>query len=470
MTEVKFGTDGWRGIIADSFTFDRLKLVARAVVSVLYGMHPQTEIVVGYDRRFLSPEFARAIALEIQAMGIDVLLANQYAPTPALSWSAFTRQGLGALIITASHNPPHYSGLKIKGAFGGSVSKEVTDRVEAKLRENSPPLSLARTATISEFDPWVAYCQQLQTKVDIGLIQKFIDSQQLTIISDAMHGCAASGLPRLLERPIPELRSTSDPLFGGCAPEPLAVNLTELMQAVPNASTALAVGFAFDGDSDRIACIDRDGTFLSSQILIPILTEHLVKNRQKTGAFIKTISGSDLLPKVAELYGLPVQETPVGFKYLAEKILAQPTLIAGEESGGIGYGDHIPERDALLSALYVLEAMCSTGQNLGQIYRQLQKQVNFYPVYDRVDLHLSDMATRQRVEQRLAHQPPQAIANLAVRSITNPDGFKFRLENDSWLLVRFSGTEPVLRLYCEAGDRATVQAVLHWMKNWAEQI
>lgn len=479
--EVKFGTDGWRGIIADDFTFDRLKRVARSVVSVLYELQFQTEsptadkqakteIIVGYDRRFLSPEFARSIALEMQSMGFDVWLGNQFAPTPAFSWSAFQQRGLGALIITASHNPPHYSGLKIKGAFGGSVAQEITSQVEAKLQTNSTPVQLARPGKISEFDPWESYCQELQTKVDIALIQKLVKDGQLTIISDVLHGCAATGLERLLGIPITELRSTSDPLFGGASPEPLAPNLTGLISAVQKAETPLAIGFAFDGDSDRIACIDRDGTFLSSQILIPVLTAHLVENRHKTGAFIKTISGSDLMPKVAEFYGLTVYETPVGFKYLAEKMLCQPTVIAGEESGGIGYGDHIPERDALLSALYVLEVICTKRQNLGQTYQALQKQVNFYPVYDRIDVRLTDMTTKQRLESQLVSAPPQLIANFAVRTVTNPDGFKFRLENDSWLLIRFSGTEPVLRLYCEALDRATVEQILSWIKAWAEKV
>ena len=304
--------------------------------------------------------------------------------------------------------------------------------------------------------------------MDIAGICKLIETGGLAVYADVMHGTASGGLARLLGLPIRELHSWSDPLFGGIAPEPLADNLGELRQMVLSSSSDLAVGFAFDGDSDRLACIDKSGQFLSSQFLIPILLQHLVEHRQRRGAFIKTISGSDLMPKVASLYGLPVAETPVGFKYIAEKMLAQPTLLGGEESGGIGYGDHIPERDALLSALYLLEAIAVSQQNLSQLYTALQTKVHFHFAYDRIDRRLADMSTQAQVYHKLKHDPPQVIAGIAVTDITNPDGFKFRLANEGWLLVRFSGTEPVLRLYCEAPTSAEVQQILQWISGWID--
>ncbi len=468
-TKIQFGTDGWRGIIADQFTFSNLRRVASKAAQVLYELAEREcyEIVVGYDRRFLSAEFAGAIAEVLADLGFAVLLADGFAPTPALSWSAYARGTLGALVVTASHNPPQYSGLKIKGSFGGSVAKEVTNLIEQRLLENKA-WRLQRTGAIATFDPWSDYVQQLSSKVDVEGISKLIQAGRLGVYADVMHGTASGGLARLLGLPIRELHSERDPLFGGIAPEPLEVNLGELRQLVSASPSDLAVGFAFDGDSDRIACIDQSGQFLSSQFLIPILLQHLVEYRQRTGLFIKTISGSELMPKVASLYGLPVEETPVGFKYIAEKMLAQPTLLGGEESGGIGYGDHIPERDALLSALYLLEAIAVSQQNLSQLYTALQNKVDFHFAYDRIDRRLADMSTQAQVYQKLKHDPPQAIAGIAVTEITNPDGFKFRLANGGWLLVRFSGTEPVLRLYCEAPVLATVQEILQWISRWID--
>lgn len=468
-TKIRFGTDGWRGIIADQFTFSNLRRVAGRAGQVLYELAGREcyEIVVGYDRRFLSAEFAQAIAEVLADLGFTVLLAEGFAPTPAFSWSAYARQSLGALVVTASHNPPQYSGLKIKGSFGGSVGKEVTNLIEQRLLENAE-WRLERTGAIATFDPWSDYVRQLRSKVDIGEIAKLTDAGSLAVYADVMHGTASGGLARLLGQPIRELHSERDPLFGGIAPEPLAVNLGELRQMVMSASSDLAVGFAFDGDSDRLACIDKSGQFLSSQFLIPILLQHLVEYRQRTGIFVKTISGSDLMPKVASMYGLPVAETPVGFKYIAEQMLAQPTLLGGEESGGIGYGDHIPERDALLSALYLLEAIAVSRQNLSQLYAALQNRLNFYFAYDRIDRRLADMSTQAQVYQKLSLHPPHAIAGIAVIEITNPDGFKFRLANGGWLLVRFSGTEPVLRLYCEAPTASAVQEILQWISGWID--
>ncbi len=466
-TTIRFGTDGWRGIIADQFTFANLRRVVCKAARVLYELAGREcyEIVVGYDRRFLAEEFARAGAEALAELGFTVLLADGFAPTPAFSWSAYARNCLGALVITASHNPPQYAGLKIKGSFGGSVGKQVTNLIEQKLEENRE-WRLERSGAIATFDPWTDYVQQLRSKVDVSSITHLMATGRLAVYADVMHGTASGGLARLLGQPIRELHSERDPLFGGIAPEPLAGNLKELQQMVSSSPCELAVGFAFDGDSDRIACIDKTGEFLSSQFLIPILLQHLVEHRHKKGALIKTISGSDLMPKVASLYGLPVEETPVGFKYIAEKMLTQPTVLGGEESGGIGYGDHIPERDALLSALYLLEVIATSGQNLSQLYADLQNKVNFHFAYDRIDQRLSTMAVQGDVYEKLKLNPPRAIAGIAVTEISNPDGFKFRLANGGWLLVRFSGTEPVLRLYAEAPTASEVQRILQWISDW----
>jgi phosphomannomutase len=473
-SSIKFGTDGWRGVIGDEFTFERLALVAPVAAKVLYDTYYSTvgsrTIVVGYDRRFMAEDFARAVADAVTAVGFDVLLSEGYAPTPAFSWAAKQLNALGALVITASHNPGIYLGLKVKGYFGGSVSPEVTKEIEALLSTGVPTADTP--GTLEKFDPWPSYTAGLQGKVDIAKIRQAIASGKLTIFADVMHGAAASGLARLLGDQVKELNSNRDPLFGGGAPEPLPKYLSELFEVIKNHrqthQSGVTVGLVFDGDCDRIAAVDQEANFLSSQILIPILIDHLTLRRGFTGEIIKTVSGSDLIPRVAALHNLSLFETPVGYKYIADRMLVSQVLLGGEESGGIGYGSHIPERDALLSALYVLEAIVESGQDLSEYYRYLQQQTGFNSAYDRIDLPLASMEVRSRLLQQLQTQPLTEIAGKAVIDCQTIDGYKFRLADNSWLMIRFSGTEPVLRLYCEAATIEQVHQTLDWARQWAE--
>ncbi|MEH1824737.1 MAG: phosphoglucomutase/phosphomannomutase family protein [Nostoc sp.] len=471
---IKFGTDGWRGIIGDEFTFERLALVAPVAAKVLYDTYFSTvgsrTIIVGYDRRFMAEDFARAVADTVSAVGFDVLLSESYAPTPAYSWAAKELNALGALVITASHNPGKYLGLKVKGYFGGSVPPEVTKEIEDQLVVGVP---LAATPGKQEkFDPWPSYTQALERKVDIAKLREAIASGKLTLFADVMHGAAATGLARLLGNQVKEINSDRDPLFGGGAPEPLPKYLSKLFEVIKTHretdKSGLTVGLVFDGDCDRIAAVDGEANFLSSQVLIPILIDHLTLRRGFTGEIVKTVSGSDLMPLVAALHNLSVFETAVGYKYIADRMLAAKVLLGGEESGGIGYGSHIPERDALLSALYVLEAIVESGLDLGEYYRYLQKKTGFTSAYDRIDLPLASMEVRSRLLQQLQTQPLTEIAGKAVIDCQTIDGYKYRLADQSWLMIRFSGTEPVLRLYCEASTIEQVHQTLAWAKQWAE--
>ncbi|PSN17353.1 phosphoglucosamine mutase [filamentous cyanobacterium CCP5] len=468
---IKFGTDGWRGIIAADFTFERVAQVAAAAAQVLhrvFGEQTQSRtVIVGYDRRFLSPEFARTAAEAVLKQGFNVKLSEDYAPTPAFSYAAKHQGALGALVITASHNPAIYSGLKIKGAFGGSVSPEVTQQVEVLL--TSPAIASPEPGTLSHFDPWPDYCAALTSAVDIEVIRSALDSGKVTLFADVMHGAAAGGLPRLLggDR-VQELRSVADPLFGGGSPEPLPKNIRGFLATIRAAQApGLKLGLVFDGDCDRIAAADGNGNFLSSQVLIPILIDHLVTRRGYGGEVVKTISGSNLIPALTESLGLALHETPIGYKYIADRMQVASVLLGGEESGGIGYGNHIPERDALMSALYVLEAVAMAGQDLSDYYASLQAKTGFYSEYDRIDLPLANMEERAKLLEQLRTQPPQTIAGKAVTACLAIDGYRFTLEDGSWLLVRFSGTEPVLRLYSEAANLEEVHKHLHWAKDWA---
>jgi phosphomannomutase len=473
---ITFGTDGWRGVIAADFTFERVMRVAPIAAKALaqaYGSNGSRTIVVGYDRRFLSEEFAKATAEVVKAAGFDVLLSETYAPTPAFSWAAKQQNALGALVITASHNPGIYSGFKVKGAFGGSVPPEVTKQIEAMLQAEETVES-ATSGTLTTFNPWQSYCEALRSRVDIAAIREAIAQGRLTVFADVMHGAAATGLGQLLGTPIQELNGDRDPLFGGGAPEPLPRYLPDLLGKLKahgqQANSGLAVGLVFDGDSDRVAAVDGRGNFLSSQILIPILIEHLATRRGYTGEVVKTISGSNLIPKVAQLYNLSVHETPIGYKYIADRMLESQVLLGGEESGGIGYGHHIPERDALLSALYVLEAVVQSSMDLSDLYAQLQQKTGYCSDYDRIDLPLSGMDVRARLLEQLQTNPPTEIAGHAVLDCLAIDGYKFQLSNQSWLLIRFSGTEPVLRLYSEANTLAEAQQNLAWAEAWANSI
>jgi phosphomannomutase len=472
--KIKFGTDGWRGVIAQEFTFERLLMVAPIAAQVLletFGAKTNNRrIIVGFDRRFMAEMFALKMAEGLQQAGFEIILSNTFAPTPAFSWAAHSQDALGALVITASHNPGHYLGLKVKGNFGGSVAPELTQRIEARLTES---INTGHPGSLTTFDPWPSYCAAISKQVNIAKIQQLVEQGKIHVFADVMHGAAATGLARLLGSAVQELHSDTDALFGGTAPEPLAHNLVELCRQVREAQlehpAQIAIGLAFDGDSDRIAAVDRDGNFLSSQILLPILMQHLHQKRGMSGEVVKTVSTSDLVPKVAALYNLPVFETPIGYKYIADRMLETPVLIGGEESGGIGYGHHIPERDALLSALYLLESIADSHQDLGEQYRYLQTQTNYFSVYDRNDLQLASMAVREILIDKLATTPIQSIGDQAVVSLQTTDGYKFHLADGSWLLIRFSGTEPVLRLYCEAPTltavHATLAAAADWVKN-----
>ena len=470
---IKFGTDGWRGVIAADFTFERVAMLAPLSAKVLADNYGKTTssntVIVGYDRRFMAEDFAKVAAEAIQEAGFDVLLSECFAPTPAFSWAAKAQNALGAIVMTASHNPAAYLGLKVKSAFGGSVSPEVTKQIEAILDQPLAPAE--QPGKLEYFNPWPSYCQGLQAKVDITAIKNAIASGKVKVFVDVMHGTAATGLERLLDCPITEINGDRDPLFGGGAPEPLPKYLADLFRTIKAAAQespeSIRVGLVFDGDSDRIAAADGQGNFLSSQILIPILIQHLAQNKGFTGEIVKTVSGSDLIPKVAKLFDRSVYETPIGYKYIADRMLNAEVMIGGEESGGIGYGTHIPERDALLSALYVLEAVVQSGKDLSEIYGELEKKTEFHANYDRIDFPLANMEVRAKLLERLANEAPQKIAGKAVKDCLTVDGYKFRLEDDSWLLIRFSGTEPVLRLYCQADNMIEVRKTLEWARDWA---
>ena len=477
---IAFGTDGWRGILGVDITVERLLPVAAAAARELESSAPEglssREIVIGYDRRFLAPELAAAIAAAVRGANLTPVFSASPTPTPASSWAVVERGALGALVITASHNPPEWLGLKIKGPFGGSVEGDFTARVERRLAAGG--ISVPIAGDTEQFDAMGAYVAGLRAKVDTDALAAGLERLGLRVIVDPMHGSAAGVLPALLgptavdSGVIREIRSNRDPLFGGHPPEPLAPYLEELIAAV-RASTAAgqpAMGIVFDGDGDRIAAIDENGRFCSTQLLMPLFIDHLARARALPGTVIKTVSGSDLMALVAEDLGRQVIEMPVGFKYIAAEMLAGEVLVGGEESGGVGFGMHLPERDAPFAALLLIEALVEGGVPLGQRIDALQARCGGGAAYDRLDLRLADMAARSRLERFLADTPPNEVAGALVQQVISTDGVKLRLGPSHWLMLRFSGTEPVLRLYCESPTAERVEEVLLWARQLAEAI
>ena len=473
---IKFGTDGWRGVLGVDITVERLLPVAAAAAQELAHRAPEgctsRTVVIGYDRRFLAPELAEAIAAAVRGCELEPLLSETAVPTPACSWAVVERKALGALVITASHNPPEWLGLKIKGPFGGSVEGDFTAAVEQRLAVAG--ITVPIQSAVERFDGRAEHLDGLRRKLDLAALVRGLKAMKLKVIVDPMHGSAAGCVPELLGADaadlVEEIRSDRDPLFGGNPPEPLAPYLSELIGAV-RASTAAgtpAVGLVFDGDGDRIAAVDETGRFCSTQLLMPLLIDHLARARQLQGSVVKTVSGSDLMRLVAEGQGREVLELAVGFKYIAAEMLTGEVLIGGEESGGVGFGMHLPERDALFAAMLVLEALVEGGQPLGARLEALQQQHGGASHYDRLDLRLADMEARRRLESLLAKATPAEVAGMPVQEVITTDGIKLRMGASHWLMLRFSGTEPLLRLYCEAPDADRVVAVLAWAKRFAE--
>ena len=473
---IKFGTDGWRGVLGVDITVERLLPVAAAAAQELAHRAPadldSRTVVIGYDRRFLAPELAEAIAAAVHGCELEPLLTTSAVPTPACSWAVVERKALGALVITASHNPPEWLGLKIKGPFGGSVEGDFTAAVERRLAAGGITAPIQKP--VPRFDGRGEHLAGLRSKMQLDRLVAGLRAMNLKLFVDPMHGSAAGCVSELLGPDaadwVEEIRSERNPLFGGNPPEPLAPYLSELIAAV-QASTAAgipAVGLVFDGDGDRIAAVDETGRFCSTQLLMPLLIDHLARARQLPGSVVKTVSGSDLMRLVAEGQGREVLELAVGFKYIASEMLAGDVLIGGEESGGVGFGMHLPERDALFAAMLILEALVEGGLPLGARINALQQRHGGSSHYDRLDLRLPDMDARRRLESLLAATTPKEIAGVPVQDVITTDGIKLRMGPSHWLMLRFSGTEPLLRLYCEAPDAERVHAVLSWAQRFAE--
>ena len=468
---IKFGTDGWRGIIAEDFTFDNVRICAQAVAEYLaHNGLGQQDLVIGYDTRFASEDFASAATEVLAANGIRVHLCLKPAPTPVVSFTVPATRSSGGIVITASHNPSPWNGFKYKSRDGASAPDETISQIEANiaaltrnLRAGRLPAAVRRLAMgqaleqglVRRLDPAPDYCARLGHFVDVEQLRR----QKLHVIVDSMYG-AGSGYFRTILRDgdlkITEINSERNPSFPGINPEPIARNMARLSQSVVELKAD--VGLATDGDADRIGIVDETGRFLTQHQVFALLCLYLLEVRGERGPLVRTLTSTMMLDRLGKLFDVPVHETPVGFKYVAPVMMQTSALIGGEESGGYGFRGHVPERDAMLAGLYFLDFMVKTGKRPSQLLDYLYSKVGPHH-YDRNDFHIS-AAKRHAILRRLSAAMPDSIGDREVARVDTADGFRFFLDDESWLLIRFSGTEPLVRVYAEAQTLERARALL----------
>jgi len=471
MGKIKFGTDGWRAVIAREFTFDRVAVAAAATAKTVLEKDPHPTAVVGYDRRFLSRQFAEETARVLAAQGIKVLLSKKFCTTPCTSFVAHREQTPLSPMITASHNPPIYNGFKIKGPHGGPATPDQVRPVQelsTELEESGfdPPRADLNEALASgqivEIDATADYLEAVKSHVDTGLLGK----SGLKVVVDAMHGAGSGVLKGLLDQigvEAIEIRSEENPAFGGVNPEPIEPNLGRLIETVKE--TGADIGLAMDGDADRLGVVDEKGRFVTTQEVFTLLLQHVVEDRgMKAGDVVKTASSSIMLDILADQYGLKVVETPVGFKDVCAYMLKHDWLLAGEESGGYTIKGHINDRDGLLCGLLLIEMMIMQDSTMSELVSELMLKVGYH-TYRRDDVHTTP-EKKEEALRRVRENPPDFIGDWKVVNVSYKDGYKATLEDGSWLLVRASGTEPLLRIYCEAVMEPSLEAIMKDAKTF----
>ena len=467
MANIRFGTDGWRGLIAEDFTFDNVALCAQGVANYLVQQRvAERGLVVGYDTRFASREFAARVAEVMAGNGITSFLASNAAPTPVVSFNVLHQEAAGAAIITASHNPALWNGFKYKPDYAGSATPEVTARLEEEIERAestgvaSMPLQRARDqGLVRDFDPMPAYIDQVARLVDLPAIRR----AGLNVVVDAMYGAGGGYLPALLssdtqgDTAVLEKNGERNPAFPGIErPEPIASNLSALSRQV--VESGADVGIAFDGDADRVGIVDEKGNVFTTHQAFALLAHYLLELKGERGALVRSLTSTNMIDRLGERYGVPVFETVVGFKYICPIMLREDALMGGEESGGYGFRGHIPERDGILSGLMLLEYMVKASRRPSELMDDLFQAVGRH-YYNRRDVDV-DPGDRPALLGRLESAEVGEIAGLQVTGGDSVDGRRFIFEGNAWLLGRFSGTEPLLRIYAEADSPEVVEKLL----------
>lgn len=463
MNRIAFGTSGWRGIVAEDFTFENVKIVTQAIADHLISLgFKGKEVIIGTDSRFMGEKFARESARVLAAAGMKALLCDRDTPTPVISFEILRRAAAGGINFTASHNPAEYNGLKFSPAWGGPALPETTKDIENRANEmmgeicyREMPLDAAfREGMVCEIDPRETYLAALEKKVDFAAISKLGK-----VALNPLYGTARGYLDTPLLRhgvPFVQINDHRDPYFGGFAPEPAEKNIQDFVTLVRN-DPSIALGLATDGDADRFGILDADGSYLEPNYIIALLLDYLVRVRKLTGGVARSVATSHLIDAVARYHGLEVFETPVGFKYIGELISQDKIIIGGEESAGLTIKGHVPEKDGILACFLVAEMVAREGKSLKQLLAELYEKVGTF-ITRRENIKLSP-ELEDRFPSKLAALP-QEIAGIQVKEVIRIDGTKLLLSDGSWLLFRKSGTEPVVRLYGEAADDARLAALM----------
>jgi alpha-D-glucose phosphate-specific phosphoglucomutase len=460
--KIKFGTDGWRGEIAEDYTFDNVRRCSQGFANYLLEQGRQGQwVVVGHDKRFHSENFAAAAAEVLAANGLNVYLTNGATPTPTIAFAVVNKKACGAVNITASHNPPTDNGFKVRDPNGGAIDPEGLVRIEASIPDSMGEVKrillndAMRDGKVVMFDAGVAYEANLRKLVDIQRIK----DAGFTVMVDAMWGNGAGWFTRLLDggkTRVIEIHNTRNPGFPEMKrPEPIRPNIDVGLKAtVENHADVLLIT---DGDADRCGIGDENGEFINQLRVYALLALYLLEVRGERGAIVKTLSTTNMLNKLGQLYDVPVYETGVGFKYVAPRMMETDAMIGGEESGGYAFRGNVPERDGILAGLYMLDFMVQTGKKPTELLKMLFDKVGEH-FYDRVDTPFS--GNRKDREQMILAANPKTIGGLKVTDLVTVDGFQFKLEDGGWLLIRFSGTEPIMRVYCETTHQDKVKAIL----------
>lgn len=464
--QIKFGTDGWRGVIAEDYTFENVRRAAQGVARYFAANYRARErgMVIGYDFRFGSEHFAAAAAEVLAAHDIPVLLTERGTPTPVISYAVLANSAAGAINITASHNPGTDNGFKVRNEFGGAVEPSVLQEIEALIPEPADVKRLGLseamnrpTPLVRKFDAAEAYLAHLPDMLDIAPLKQ----AGLAVVHDPMWGVGTGWLKRILDggaTTVSEIHSGRNPIFPDMKrPEPIPPNTARLQETVP-AQHANA-GFLTDGDADRVGFVSETGRFINQLEVYALLAYYLLEIRGKRGPIVKTISTTTMLNKLGKLYNVPVYETGVGFKYVAPKMLEVNAMIGGEESGGFAIGGHMPERDGILCSLFLMDLMVKLNKAPSQLLEHLFSIVGPH-YYDRIDTPFPPERNRQ-VRERIQTQKPTEIAGIKVTDINTLDGFRYGMEDGGWMLIRFSGTEPIIRVYTETTHADKVQEILH---------
>jgi alpha-D-glucose phosphate-specific phosphoglucomutase len=457
MAEIKFGTSGWRGVIADDFTFTHVRMVTQAIAEYLLSESLEARgVIVGYDTRFLSEAFAHQVAKILTAHGIHTFFCVHETPTPTISYEIIRRKAGGAINITASHNPAEYNGLKFSSASGGPALPEMTCKIEVRAQEllgssDFKQVSMGEAETqgiLEKIDPRGGYLDRLGEIVDFDVIA----SSGLKVVVDSLYGTGRGYVDAALKKAgceIKVLHDWRDPYFGNAAPDPSEENLKELAFHVMETGSHL--GLATDGDGDRFGIVDADGTFILPNYVLALLLKHLIQSRQWKGAVARSVATTHLIDEVAKKHRIPVIETPVGFKYIGDLISQDRLILGGEESAGLSIKGHIPEKDGILACLLVAEMVAGANRaRLCQLLQDLFMEVGGPIFTRRVNFHL-EPSVQERLREKLRY-PPFTLGEQKVAEIKELDGMKLMFNDGSWVLFRVSGTEPVARLYVEARD------------------